>query len=64
MNNENFDRKSFRKEKFDSKKKDRKIGAENYEEHRIAKLNKKQLKRKIQEIQEEEKWDDWENEIY
>lgn len=62
-NFENFDRKSFRKEKFDSKRKDRKNIVDNYDEHRFAKLNKKQIKKKIQDLQEEERWEDWENEI-
>lgn len=61
---DNFDRKSFRKEKLDSKKKDKNFFSDNYDEHRFAKLNKKQIKRKIQDLQEEEKWEDWENEIY
>ena len=64
MNNfDNFDRKSFRKEKFDSKKKTKKFESESYDEQRFAKLNKKQIKRKIQDLQEEERWEDWENEI-
>lgn len=65
MNNfDNFDRKSYRKEKLDSKKKDKSYFSDNYEEHRLAKLNKKQIKKKIQEMQEEEKWEDWEDEVY
>lgn len=56
---ENFDRKSFRKEKFDSRKKDKRLFQDNHEEYRFAKLNKKQIKQKIQDIQEEEKWEDW-----
>lgn len=64
MNNfENFDRKSFRKEKFDSKKKTKKFESDFYEEKRFAKLNKKQIKKKIQDLQEEEKWESWEDEI-
>ena len=62
-NFENFDRKSYRKEKIDSKKRNRKSFVDNYDEHRFAKLNKKQIKQKKQEIEQEEKWEDWENEI-
>jgi pyruvate/2-oxoacid:ferredoxin oxidoreductase beta subunit len=61
---DDFDRKSFRKEKFDVKKKDKKIFRDLNEEDRFKKLNKKNLKKRIQEIQEEEKWEDWENEIH
>lgn len=61
---DNFDRKSFRKEKLDSKKKEKNFFYDNYDEHRFAKLNKKQIKKKIQDLQEEEKWEDWQDEIY
>jgi|688.fasta_scaffold79802_3 hypothetical protein len=61
---DSFDRKSFRKEKLDSKKKDRKLSSDFSEEQRIKRLNKQNLKKKIQEIAEEEKWEDWENEIH
>jgi hypothetical protein len=57
---DSFDRKSFRKEKLDSKKKDRKLSGEFSEEQRIKRLNKQNLKKRIQEIAEEEKWEDWE----
>jgi hypothetical protein len=57
---DSFDRKSFRKEKLDSKKKDRKLSSDFSEEQRIKRLNKQNLKKKIQEIAEEEKWEDWE----
>lgn len=57
-NFENFDRKSFRKEKFNAKK-DKKYLPDNYDEQRFAQLNKKNIKRKLQEMEEEERWDDW-----
>jgi len=59
-----FDRKSFRKEKIDSKKKEKNLFSNNYDEQRFAKLKKKQVKKKIQDLQEEEKWEDWEDEVY
>jgi pyruvate/2-oxoacid:ferredoxin oxidoreductase beta subunit len=58
---DSFDRKSFRKDKLDSKKKDKRIIKDFSEEQRFQKLNKQNLKKKIQEIQEEERWEDWEN---
>lgn len=61
---DSFDRKSFRKEKLDAKKKDKKIVRDLHEEERFQKLNKQSLKRKKQEIEQEERWEDWENEIY
>lgn len=57
---DSFDRKSFRKEKLDSKKKDRKLSSDFSEEQKIKRLNKQNLKKRIQEIAEEEKWEDWE----
>jgi len=57
---DSFDRKSFRKEKIDSKKKDRKLSSDFNEEQRFKKLNKQTIKKRIQEMQEEEKWEDWE----
>lgn len=63
-NSENFDRKSYRKEKLDSKKKEKRTFRDNDEEHRVAKLNKQNMKRRLQEMQEEERWEDWEDEIY
>jgi hypothetical protein len=57
---DNFDRKSFRKEKLDSKKKDRKLSNDFSEEQRVKRLNKQNLKKRIQEMEEEEKWKDWE----
>jgi hypothetical protein len=33
------------------------------EEQRFLSKNKKQMKRKIEDIREEELWEDWENEI-
>lgn len=61
---DSFDRKSFRKEKLDSKKKDRKYSGDFNEEQRFKKLNKQNLKKRIEEMEEEEKWEDWEDEIY
>lgn len=61
---DNFDRKSFRKEKIDSKKKEKTVFSNNYDEQRFAKLKKKQVKKRIQDLQEEEKWEDWEDEVY
>lgn len=63
-NFDNFDRKSFRKEKLDSKKKDRKISGDINDEYRLQKLNKQNIRRKIEEMREEEKWEDWEDEVY
>lgn len=62
-NFDNFDRKSFRKEKLDSKKKDRKISSDMNDEYRLQKLNKQNIRRKIEEMREEEKWEDWEDEV-
>ena len=61
---DNFDRKSFRKEKIDSKKKEKTLFSNNHDEQRFAELKKKQVKKKIQDLQEEEKWEDWEDEVY
>ena len=58
-NFENFDRKSFRKEKFNSKNKDKKYLPDNHDEYRLSQLNKQNIKRKLQEMEEEERWDDW-----
>lgn len=52
--------KAIRKEKFESKKYGR---FEQSEEERFHKQTKKHLKKRLQEIREEELWDDWENEI-
>lgn len=62
-NFENFDRKSFRKEKLDSKKKDKRFVIDTNDEYKLQKINKQNIKRKIQEMREEEKWEDWEDEI-
>lgn len=62
MNNSNdFDRKSFRKEQLDFKKKNSKCSTDFNDDQKIAKLNKKNLKRKLQELEQEEKWEDWED---
>jgi hypothetical protein len=66
MNNfDSFDRKSFRKAKFEAKKKSKKgvNQSQNIEEFRLSRISKQNIKKKIQEIQEEEKWEDWEDEI-
>ena len=64
-NSDSFDRKSFRKAKFESKKKNRKnFLSQNNEEYRFSKISKQNIKKKKQEMEEEEKWEDWENEIY
>lgn len=61
--NDNFDRKSFRKSKLESKKKNKKYFEDN-DEYRLSRKNKKQIKQKLEELEQEEKWQDWENEIY
>jgi len=60
---DSFDRKSFRQQKIDSKNK-RKKHHDADEERRVSKLKIKHMKRKIQDLEEEELWEDWENEIY
>jgi pyruvate/2-oxoacid:ferredoxin oxidoreductase beta subunit len=65
INFDGFDRKSFRKSKLDSKNKKRQANDDmQYHEHRLSKFSKQNLKKKMQEIQEEEIWEDWENEIH
>jgi len=62
MNNSNdFDRKSFRKEQLNFKKKKSRWPNEINDEKKVAKFHKTDLKRKLQELEEEEKWEDWEN---
>lgn len=59
-NSDNFDRKSNRKEKYNGKTKKRHKDylSESYEEHRFAKLNRQQIKRKIEE---EDTWENWDS---
>ena len=58
---ENFDRKTNRKEKFESTKNRQKKSTVDSEELRFIKKSGKQLKKKIQEMREEELWDDWDD---
>jgi hypothetical protein len=60
---EHFDRKSSRKEQLDSRKKNKKYLYDTNEEQRFSKVNKKNIKRKLQEMKQEEKWEDWEENI-
>lgn len=67
MNNfDSFDRKSFRKANFESKKNNKKetITPYNKDEHRFSRISKQNIKKRKQEMEQEEKWDDWEDEIY
>lgn len=58
---DDFDRKSFRKQKINSKKKYKKIVNNIDEDHKTSKIKHEYIKRKIQDLQEEELWEDWEN---
>jgi hypothetical protein len=66
INFDGFDRKSFRKSKIEEKKKDKRFGKQNIEseDYRFSKVSKQNLKKRIQQMEEEEKWEDWENEIH
>lgn len=66
MNNfDDFDRKSFRKAKFDSRKKNTESFYESQkDEYKFSKISKREIKQKIQEIQQEERWEDWEDEVH
>lgn len=55
------DKKSLRKENFQSKKKLRNNFSE---EEKFERKNAKNFKQKIRDMQAEERWEDWENEIY
>lgn len=55
------DKKDIRRQKFvDKTYKKPKIS----EEQRFVSKSKKQFKKKIEDIKEEELWEDWENEIH
>lgn len=56
-----FDKKDFRRQKFLEKNiKKQQIS----EEQKFIAKNKKQLKRRIEDMKAEELWEDWENEIH
>ena len=57
---DSFDRKSFRQQKINTKNKYKKPTNNLDDEHKISKLRNKNIKRKIQDLQEEELWEDWE----
>jgi len=65
-NFESFDRKSFRKDKIESKKKNRKSNQDGFsnEEYKYSKISKHNLKKRLEEMEEEEKWEDWQDEVY
>jgi len=55
------DKKDIRRQKFvDKNYKKPKVS----EEQRFVSKSKKQFKKKIEDIKEEELWEDWENEIH
>lgn len=55
------DKKDIRRQKFvDKNYKKAKVS----EEQRFVSKSKKQFKKKIEDIKEEELWEDWENEIH
>lgn len=67
MNNfDSFDRKSFRKAQFESKKKSKNSTHPNAynDEQRYSRISKQNIKKKKQEMEQEEKWEDWEDEVY
>lgn len=55
------DKKIIRKDNLCSKKKSKKDFSE---EERFERKHVKSLKKKMKEIEIEEKWEDWQNEIY
>lgn len=56
-----LDKKDVRRQKFiDKNLKKQQVS----EEQRFVAKNKKQLKRKMEDIKADELWEDWENEIY
>ena len=56
-----LDKKDVRRQKFvDKNLKKQQIS----EEQRFIAKNKKQLKRKMEDMKADELWEDWENEIY
>lgn len=55
------DKKDLRRQKFlDKNFKKQQVS----EEQRFVAKNKKQLKRKMEDMKAEEIWEDWENEVY
>lgn len=60
---DNREQKHLRKEKFESKKYQYN-DSDFFEEKKIQKKRTKGLKNKLDQIREEELWEDWENEIY
>jgi len=56
-----FDRKNFRKENIEHKKKNKKSVFDQKEDKKISKIQSKNIKKKIQEIREEELWEDWDS---
>ena len=62
MNEENIeDRKNYRRDSFKNKRLDNK--AKDIERRDSVKI-KKQRKNKMMEIEQDELWEEWENEIY
>lgn len=56
-----LDKKDLRRQKLtDSQHKREKVS----EEQKFVSKNKKQFKKQIQDLKEEELWEDWKNEIY
>lgn len=56
-----LDKKDFRRQKFvDKNLKKQQVS----EEQRFIAKNKKQLKRKMEDMKADELWEDWENEIH
>lgn len=60
---DNRDQKNLRKEKFASKKSEY-FDSDSFEEKKIQRKKAKGLKSKLNQIREEELWEDWENELY
>lgn len=60
-NNDFEDRKNYRREKFSNKKKTSKDLDQSYKD--IKKI-KKEYRSKIEEMEQEELWEEWENEIH
>jgi len=60
---DNREEKNLRKEKFASKK-SKYFDSDSFEEKKIQRKKVKGLKNKINEMREEELWEDWENEIH
>lgn len=58
---DNRDKKNLRKQKLDSQKN---RSDEFLDERRFARKNVKNLKNKMKELEADERWEDWNNEIY